>query len=149
MYVIGEERDLIGLRSYVRKEPVYLFPIKAKQEHVRALFEAMLLRANRLSGEPEFYNTLVNSCNTNIVRHLEELSQQNLPFHLGKILPGYADELAFELGLIDSGDSLEEARQRFRIKPHIVPTADGRAWSQQIRGANVSLEGKKTLEADE
>ena len=133
MYVIGDERDLIGLRVNTRKNPVYLYPIRATEGQVRALFVAMLERVNQLAERPEFYNTLTNTCTTNIVWHLEDLTDENLPVDLRVLLPGYSDALAFELGLVDFQGSLEEARRRFRIPRCVTQGADGRAWSRQIR----------------
>jgi hypothetical protein len=133
MYVIGDERDLIGLRVNVRKSPVYLFPIRASRQQIRTLFVGMLDRANGLHQRPEFYNTLVNTCTTNIVRHLEEVARTDVPLDLRVALPGYSDELAFEMGLIDFEGSLAEARERFLIAGPVATDLDGPAWSRQIR----------------
>src|SRR5262249_45004567 len=70
MYVLGDERDLIGLRSNFRRNDVYLYETNATPEQVRKLFEGVLARANKLKKEPEFYNTLTNNCTTNLVRHV-------------------------------------------------------------------------------
>lgn len=133
MYVVGDERDLIGLRANVRKNPVYLFPVKATPEQARALFVAMLERANDLRQAPEFYNTLTNTCTTNIVRHMEEVSGRHVAFDLSVLLPGYADGLAAELGMIEEDGVTEETRSRHLINPRSQPQADGRQWSRQIR----------------
>lgn len=133
MYVVGEERDLIGLRVNVRRDPVYLFPIKAKKEHIRALFVTMLQRVNKLREEPEFYNTLTNNCTTNIVRHLEQVSQRDVPFDVRVVLPGYSDELAADLGLINYEGTLDDARRRFLINAPVDAANDGANWSQRIR----------------
>ncbi|NQU26560.1 MAG: DUF4105 domain-containing protein [Candidatus Nealsonbacteria bacterium] len=133
MYVLGDERDLIGLRVNHRKNPVYMYPIKAAKTQVRKLFVAVLERANQLARQPEFYNTLTNTCTTNIVWHFEDLTGKNLPVDLRVLLPGYSDALAFELGVVDFQGSLEEARQRFRIPRCATQGVDGRAWSRQIR----------------
>lgn len=134
MYVIADERDVIGLRANVRKDPVYLYPVKATPEQVRAMFVSMVKRAHQLGERPEFYNTLNSTCTTNIVRHMEALTQEDLPFDTRVLLPGYSDELAFELDLIDTELSLEDARARFLINDRSAfGTADSRAWSEQIR----------------
>ncbi|HEX6864625.1 MAG TPA: DUF4105 domain-containing protein, partial [Thermoanaerobaculia bacterium] len=74
MYVVGDERDLIQLRSNYRKDDVYLYPIRAPKERIRAMLTGMLERANQLRERPEFYNTLTSTCTTNIVRHVEEVA---------------------------------------------------------------------------
>lgn len=133
MYVVGDERDLIGLRVNVRKSPVYLFPIRASRQQVRELFVSMLQRANDLHRRPEFYNTLTSTCTTNIVRHLEEVARTDVPFDLRVVLPGYSDELAFEMGLIDFDGSIADARQRFLIAGPVPVGPDGPAWSRAVR----------------
>jgi len=133
MYVVADERDLIGLRVDVRRNLVYLFPIKAEPEHIRTLFVAMLERANQLREQPEFYNTLANNCTNNIVRHLEQVSQRDVPFDLRVLFPGYSDELAFELGLIDFDGSPEEARRRCLLKEPGNASRSERDWSRAIR----------------
>ncbi|MFC1597287.1 DUF4105 domain-containing protein [Planctomycetota bacterium] len=133
MYVVADERDLIGLRVNVRENPVYLFPIKAEREHIRTLFVAMLERANQLHERPEFYNTLTNTCTTNIVRHLKQVSQRDVPFDLRVLFPGYSDELGFELGLIDFDGSPEEARRHCLLEGSTKTSPDEPDWSRTIR----------------
>jgi hypothetical protein len=58
MYVIGDERDLIGLRTNYRRDIVYLYPVKTTREKMRRVFLDMLERANELAVRPEFYNVL-------------------------------------------------------------------------------------------
>jgi hypothetical protein len=67
MYVVADERDVIGLRTNFRRDPVYLYPVKTTPEKMRRVFVEMITRANKLAAEPEFYNTLTNNCTTNIV----------------------------------------------------------------------------------
>jgi len=132
-YVVGDERDLIGLRTNVRGNPVRLYPIKATQQEVRDLFVDMLRRGNRLRTEPEFYHSLTNNCTTNIVHHLEDLTGWRIPFRLGILLPGFSDRLAYAWGLIDTELSFTEARQRFLLDGQTEWHDDPRLWSRQIR----------------
>ena len=67
IYVIGDERDLIGLRANYRNDEVYLYEINATPEKRRDLFVSILKRANEVAQQPEFYNTLSNTCTSNIV----------------------------------------------------------------------------------
>jgi len=131
--VAGDERDLIGLRANVRGHPVWVYPVRAEPAQAQALFVSMMGRAAALGERPEFYHTLTNTCTTNIVRHLEALSGRDLGWDLRILLPGYADGLAWELGLIGGASSLEEARARFRINARSAFGADSPGWSRQIR----------------
>ena len=134
MYVVGDERDLIGLRANHRKDTVYLYPMRTTPERMRAVFTAMLQRANHLAQHPEFYNTLTNTCTTNLVRHVNQLVPGRVPLHFGVLLPGYSDSLAYKLGLIDTNLPFEKAREHFRINERAAKYADDPEFSLRIRG---------------
>lgn len=132
MYVIGDERDLIGLRANHRKDDVYLYPIRTTPERRRAMFVNMLTRANALRLEPEFYNTLTNTCTTNLVRHVNDIVPGRIPLRPAVLLPGYSDRLAFDLGLIAAPAPFD--RSRFRISEPARRWAGDPEFSRKIRG---------------
>jgi hypothetical protein len=132
IYVIGDERDLIGLRV-LRGDDVYLYPIRTTPDRVRALFVEMLERANRLEVEPEFYNTLTNNCTTNILEHANSISPGRIPYGREVLLPGYADELAQRLGLIDADATIEQVRARYLINEKASAFAADSLFSLKIR----------------
>jgi hypothetical protein len=134
MYVVGDERDLVKLRSNFRGDEVYLYPIRTSPEKMRELFVEMLARANRLAEKPEFYNTLTNTCTTNVVRHVNSIAPRKIPWRYEVLLPGYSDRLAWELGLIDTDLPVEEVRERFRINELSSRYADDPEYSRRIRG---------------
>jgi hypothetical protein len=138
MYVIGDESDLIGLRANIRQHPVYLYPVKATRAQVRQLFVSMLARAERLRTTPEFYHTLANACGSNLLWHVNEVRQAPIRWDWRVLLPGFSDELAFDLGLIDFDGPLTEARERFSIEGRTLPWTTGKAWSQQIRATGAA-----------
>ncbi len=115
VYVVGTEQDLIGLRTNHRKSDVWLYPIRTTRERMRLLFVDMLTRAAALGIQPEYYHTLTNNCTTNMVDHVLELAPKRIPFDWRILLPGFAGELAHELGLIDTDLPLQEAMNHYRI----------------------------------
>jgi hypothetical protein len=133
MYVVGDERDLIGLRANHRRDDVHLYPVRAPRAKMRELLLGMLERANHLADEPEFYNTLTNTCTTNIVRHVNGIAPNRIPFRLAILLPGYADRLAWELGLIETALPFEEAKASFQINAKARLHAADPAFSRRIR----------------
>ena len=138
-YVIGDEKDLIGLRANVWKEPVHVYPIRATPEQAQQMFIGMLQRANRLAAEPEFYNTLLHNCTTAVVDHANDLRNDKVSrWNWRVLLPGFSDGLARELDLLDFDGTLEEARQRFLINDRAAFLPDSRMWSRQIRQAEAS-----------
>lgn len=133
IYVIGEEPDLIGQRAAFGDFPVYLYPIRAPRERIRAMFVAMLGRANALRERPEFYNTLTSNCTSNLVRHVNTVVPETIPGGLKTIFPGYTDEVAHRLGLLDTRLPLEEARARFRINEAAREAMHAPDFSRRIR----------------
>lgn len=132
-YVVADERDVIGLRANYRKDPVYLYPIRAERAQIRAMLTDMLARANELRAKPEFYNTLTNTCTTNLVRHVNRITPERVPFSYKVLLPGYSDRLAYDLGLIDTDLPFEEARARFHINARAEKYAGAPDFSRRIR----------------
>jgi hypothetical protein len=133
MYVIGEERDVIGLRAVTWNDPVHLYPMRATPEQARALFVAMMRRAQEIEHRPEFYNTLTNNCATSIRDPVNALGGVRIPFSTEVLLPGYSDALVHRLGLIDTDLSLEDARSRFLINDRARAAADASDFSLRIR----------------
>ncbi|HEU4828957.1 MAG TPA: DUF4105 domain-containing protein [Gemmatimonadales bacterium] len=133
MYVVADERDVIRLRTSHRHDDVYLYPVRADADQRRRLFISMLERANALREHPEFYNTLTNTCTTNIVRHVNEIAPQKVPFSYKVLLPGYSDRLAYDLGLIDTDLPFDAAKARYHINARALRHADDPAFSELIR----------------
>lgn len=133
IYVVGDERDLIQLRTNHRHDQVYLYPVRAPRERIEQMFLSMLRRANGLREKPEFYNTLTSSCTTNIVSHVNELVPGRIPLSYKVLLPAYSDELAYELGLIDTDLPFEDAKRHFHINEKALRYAGRDDFSQRIR----------------
>ena len=141
IYVVGDERDLIQLRSNHRHDDVYLYPVRASPERTTAFFLDMVRRMNALQERPEFYNSLTSNCTTNLVRHLETVSATNVPYDHRTLLPAYSDALAHALGLLDTDVGLAEARERHRINPLALAAQGQDDFSLRIRGRAPSLPG--------
>jgi hypothetical protein len=136
VYVIADERELILARTEHRNCDVYLYRTTASPEMARKLFTDMLKRANQLREHPEFYDTLSNNCTTNIVEHINKIAPGRVPYDYRVILPGYADELGYELGLLDNSVPFAELKKRSRINEiaHVFKDEKGREFSAHIRG---------------
>jgi hypothetical protein len=115
MYVVADERDVIGLRTNFRRDPVYLYPVETTRERMRKMFLEMVARANRLAVEPEFYNSLTNNCTSNIVAHVNTLAPRRIPFSYKTLFPAYSDQLAYELDLIPTNQAFDKVQAAHRI----------------------------------
>jgi hypothetical protein len=133
LYVFGDEEDLVQLRAVQRNHSVYLYPINTTPERARLLFIDMVERANTLQTEPEFYNTLTSTCTTNLVDHANTIVPGRIPFSYEILAPGYADEFAYELGLLDTTVPLEELREKHDISDRARVYDGSVPFSQWIR----------------
>ena len=133
MYVVADERDVIRLRTNYRHDDVYLYPVRATPEQRRRMLVSMLERANALRERPEFYNTLTNTCTTNIVRHVNEIAPRKVPLSYKVLLPGYSDQLAYDIGLLDTDLPFAEARARHHINARALRYAERPDFSDLIR----------------
>lgn len=117
MYLVGDERDIIGLRSHIRSERVYLYKVTVEEQVAKDVFLGMLNSVNAIYRQPRFYNTLTDNCMTNLLRYVRGLSWFERFFDYRVLLPGYSDGLAYRLGIIDNDRPLEAVRARARIDP--------------------------------
>lgn len=133
MYVIGDERDLILLRTAIRDVEVFLYKGKATPEQSQKLLVGMLERANKLYREPEFYDTLTNNCTTNLVQHINTIRPGRIPYELRVLFPGHSDRMAYELGLLEIEGPFEYARAYAKINDLARSYADSAEFSKRIR----------------
>ena len=133
MYVIADERDVLGLRTNFRRDPVYLYRVKSTPAQMRQMFLDMVGRANRLGTEPEFYNSLTNNCTSNIVAHVNTLAPRAIPFSYKTIFPAYSDRLAYELGLIPTDRPFEQVQAAHRVDLLAQRAPVGPDFSKTIR----------------
>ncbi len=133
MYVVGDERDLIGQRAGVRRNDVFVYRTKATPAQAQALFLDVMHRVNKLHEQPEFYHTLLNNCSTNIAQHVNRLRPGSVPTDYRLLLTGYSDSLAYELGLLDTALPFEQARQRANVSELARQYQADEAFSRKIR----------------
>ncbi len=133
MYVVADERDVIGVRTNQRKQPVYVYPTRTTPQQRRALFVDVMRRVNELRQQPEFYHTLTNNCTTNMVNHFNHVAPGLVPYDSRVLLPGYFDRLAYERGLINTDGAFEEARFLAQVNGRARRWAAAPDFSQRIR----------------
>ena len=135
IYVVGDDRDLIRLRSNYRKNPpedVYLYRSRIPPANARRLFLEYLRNVNELKEHPAFYNTGTTNCTTNIYRHTL-VNPGEHPFSWKLMLSGYAPEYLYERGGLDSAVPFAEQKKRAHINPAAQAADKAEDFSQRIR----------------
>jgi hypothetical protein len=132
IYVVGDERDLVGSRAVHRNEAVYLYRLNTSPEAARELLRVYIDRINALHDEPEFYHLLSNSCTINIIRYANAIGRTG-GFDIRHLLNGLIDGYLYYSGRLNSNYSFEELRARAHIDD-AIRAAYGRAdFSNEIR----------------
>ncbi len=132
IYVVGSERDLVGVRANHRHEPVYLYRLNTSAEDARRLFLVYLERINELADKPEFYHLLTSSCTINIIRYANAAGRQGR-FNIRHMLNGLIDGYLYHSGRVDTTLPFAELRRRSLINS-AVQAADGESdFSERIR----------------
>ncbi|MBO0697244.1 MAG: DUF4105 domain-containing protein [Zavarzinella sp.] len=132
IYVVGAERDVVGVRTNHRDEEVYLYRIRTAPENARRLFLVYLDRINELADRPEWYHLLSNNCTNNIVRHANAAGRVGR-WDIRHLLNGWADRYLYDAGLVDTSLPFEELRRRSRINDAARAAGDGPDFSHRIR----------------
>ena len=132
IYVLGDEIDLIGSRTGVRKERVYLYPTNTSPADVRKLFEKIAARVNQIAKTPEFYNTITDNCTTCLAYSGQSIVPPG-SFDYRLLLNGYADQMACDNGWIATDDSFAETRERHYINQYVESKAGAANFSRLIR----------------
>ena len=134
IYVVGEERDLVGVRALHRREAVYHYHLNGLPEDVRRLLLVYLERINELADRPEFYNLLTNSCTINIIRYLNAAGRKGR-FDIRHLVNGLIDSYLYHSGRVDTILPFDELRRRSLIND-AAEQADGTPepeFSRRIR----------------
>lgn len=134
MYIVADERDSVLLRANVRKDDVYMYPVKASPEQAKVLFVDMLKRMNEISENPVWYNTFFANCTSSIAYHVDKIWPNILPKVDWQVwVSGYAEKLAFQKGLLDTNLSIEKAREKYYITKKSQEIGDVPDYSKLIR----------------
>jgi hypothetical protein len=135
IYIAADERDVLLLRANLRKDNVYVYPVKfSKPENKRLLLTDMLNRMNGLLEKPTWYNTLWANCTSSIVYHVNKLDPNRVSnFSWQLWLTASADELALKRGLLDTSLSIDEARKKYLVTEKSLKIGDVPEYSKLIR----------------
>ena len=134
IYVVGDEGDLVGVRTNHRREAVYLYRLNSSADDARRLLLVYLTRINELADRPEFYHLLTNSCTINIFRYANAAGRVGR-FDVRHLLNGLVDSYLYHSGRVDTTLPFDELRRRSQIND-AAQAADGATdFSQRIRAS--------------
>ncbi|MCD2514469.1 DUF4105 domain-containing protein [Comamonas endophytica] len=132
IYVVGDERDLVRVRSNYRKEDVYLYRTNVGSDAARRLFLVYAERIDALAERAEFYHLLSNNCTINILRYANRIGREGR-LDIRHVLNGFSDRYLYRAGIIDTSLPFEELRARSHINAAAQAADQAPDFSARIR----------------
>lgn len=134
IYVVGDERDIVGVRTNLRGETTYLYPLNTRPEDARRLLLVYLDRINELANRPEFYHLFSNSCTINIIRYANAAGREGR-FDIRHLFNGLIDSYLYHSGRVDTTLPFEELRRRSLINEAAQAAEGASDFSARIRAS--------------
>jgi hypothetical protein len=132
-YVVGDERDVIRVRTNYQNEEVHLYRTNCTPENARKLFVDFLKGADTLRTHPRFYNTLFCNCTTTLIEHINHVLPTKVPFWQRRMMNGYTDYAAYQNGWLAGHESFAELRAKSNINARALKADQDPDFSQRIR----------------
>ena len=66
MFVLGDKRDIVRLRTNIRREQVYMYRLRMPPQNLRRLILDYVRRIEILAAQPDWYNSVTSNCTTNL-----------------------------------------------------------------------------------
>jgi hypothetical protein len=132
VYVAGDERDLVRLRTNFRDEAVYLYRINTTPEAMRRLFLRYCVRMNDLRSHAEWYYLITRNCTTDIPRRDGE-NRWMLPESWKVVINGFLDEFLYQEASLDQSLPLVELRKRGHVNTRAQIADQDPEFSRRIR----------------
>jgi hypothetical protein len=133
VYVIGDERDVVRLRTNYRQgEDVYLYQTSMSPRQARDALVSYLEAANHLKAHPAFYNALTSNCASNVLQHARRGGLQG-ELTMDVVLSGHADRQAYRNGHLDRRLPFEQLRAKSRVNDAARAADAAPDFSRRIR----------------
>jgi hypothetical protein len=131
-YAVGDERDLIALRTNHRGETVYLYRVGGSMNKGRDLLLEYVREINAVAERPRWYNALTHNCTTSIWHHARAVgSGPAIDWRL--LANGYLPDLAYERGTVNTSMPLAELKRRSDITARARASEGREDFSAAIR----------------
>jgi hypothetical protein len=131
--IAADERDIVGVRTNIRKEDVYLYRLTMPKPDIRSLFMSYVDAANGLNETPQYYNTITANCTTIVFAMVDRIASGALPLDYRLLLSGYLPSYIMEVNGFTPGFTLEQLRERGAISTRAQAAGSAPDFSSRIR----------------
>jgi hypothetical protein len=141
-YVVADERDVVRLRTNYRQgETVYLYRIRGDKALFREVFIDYFRSINQLKDDPAWYNALLSNCTSVLRGHTRPYFRKVL-WDWRLLANGYADEMAYENGLLDTSLPFAELKRQSIINPKATAADRDPDFSLRIRAGLPGMDAR-------
>jgi len=130
--IAADERDIVRVRTNIRKEDVYLYRVTMRKPAMRSLFMAYVDEANDLVETPRFYNTVTANCTTIVVAMVSRIVP-GLPVDYRLLFSGYLPAYIVDVNGFMPGFTLEQLREGGAISARAQAADTAPDYSRRIR----------------
>ena len=95
-FVRGTEQDIINLRTQLRGDKIYRYPLHLEPEIIQNLFREYVEETNKSKNHHEPYGLIFNNCTSalwSIARRQLPISRRHIGLVFNKFLPKYLHKL--------------------------------------------------------
>jgi hypothetical protein len=133
LYVVGDERDLFGIRAiHSPKNTMYLYRTKITPEKARERFMEYINAMNELKQHPRWYNAVTTNCTTTV--RTQRPMTNRTPWDWRILLNGKLDEAMYEYGaLATDGLSFPELKKSAAMNEAARAAGESPEFSRLIR----------------
>ena len=129
--IAADERDVIHLRTDVRREKVSLYPVLMERDAMRALFLAFISQGNDLARRAMWYNTVTTNCTT-VPFEIVQTIAPRLRFDWRLLFSGHLPGYLKKLGVLPPG-TMAELNARAVLPVSGDDGTDDVAYSRRLR----------------
>ena len=110
MFVLGDERDIVRLRTNIRREQVYMYRLRLPPQNLRRLLLDYVRRIEMLAAQPDWYNSVTSNCTTNLFYQ----GHASVPWWMKPdiFLNGLSARAMYRLGFLDNSLPFKELQAR-------------------------------------
>ncbi len=133
IYIVAEERDVLGLRAVHRhNEDVYLYRSTLTRENARTRLLEYINTLNSLAVQPRWYNAITTNCTTAI--RSQNTHGDRPPWDWRILVNGKGDEMMFERGALETrGLTFPQLKARAHANSASKSAAGHSDFSARIR----------------
>ena len=131
--IAADERDIVRVRTNIRKEDVYLYRLAMPKPRMRSLFLSYVDTANGLNETPQYYNTITSNCTTIVFAMINHIVAGALPLDYRLIFSGYLPSYIIDVNGFTPGFTLEQLQSGGAISARAQAAGNAPDFSRRIR----------------